>query len=117
VVSDPAIKVGDKLHIITRRRFENDLRRHFVGEVTAISDGLQEIRGYAFVFSSGVNEYKRQPEVRTRLFSIAQEGFIVTKIPSEVAIASLNYRLLEKRLVVTDGAAFRLDINEFGSGR
>ena len=117
MVSDPAIQVGDKLHIITRRRFEDDLRRHFVGEVTAISDGLQEIRGYAFIFSAGVNEYKRQPELRTRLFSVAQEGFIVTKIPPEVTIATLKYMLLEKRLVVTDGGSFKLDINEFGSGR
>ena len=90
-----AIQVGDKLHIITRRRFENDIRRHFVGEVTAISDGLQEIRGFAFVFSAGVNEYRRRPEPRTRLFSVAQDGFIVTKIPPDSVIATLNYMLLE----------------------
>ena len=58
-MSDPAIKVGDKLHIITRRRFENDVRRHFVGEVTAIFGELQEIRGYAFVFEPGINVYRK----------------------------------------------------------
>lgn len=116
-MSDPAIKVGDKLHIITRRRFENDVRRHFVGEVTAIFGELQEIRGYAFVFEPGINVYRKRPELRTRLFSIGQDGFIVTKIPTGIDVASLQYRVLEKRLVVTDGGSFTLDINEFGSAR
>jgi hypothetical protein len=116
-VSDPAIKVGDKLHIMTRRRFESDSRRHFAGEVTAISGNLQEIRGYAFVYESGVNEYRKRPELRTRIFSIGQEGFIVSKLPAEVHIASLIYRIVDKRLAVTDGGSFSLDINEFGATR
>jgi len=61
-VSEPAIKVGDKLHIVTRRRFESDVRRHFAGEVTTVSGELQEIRGYAFVFEAGSNVYKKRSE-------------------------------------------------------
>jgi hypothetical protein len=116
-VSEPAIEVGDKLHIITGRRFENDVRRHFVGEVIAISGELHKIQGYAFVFESGVNEYKKRPEQRTRIFSVGQEGFIVSQIPREVAIESLFYRVAGKHLVVTDGGTFTLDINEFGGSR
>jgi hypothetical protein len=113
-VSESAIEIGDKLHIITRRRFENDFRRHFVGEVTGISGELHRIQGYAFVFDMGLNEFIKRPELRTRLFSLGEEGFIVNKIPSEVAIASLEYRLVENHLVITDGAKYTLDINEFG---
>lgn len=108
------LEVGDKLHIITRRRFEGDLRRHFVGEVTGISGGLQEVRGYAFVLNRGRNEFKKRPEIRTRLFSLGQADYIVNKIPREVTIAALEYRVIESRLVVTDGGKFALDINEFG---
>jgi hypothetical protein len=116
-MSEPAIKVGDKLHVITRRRFEDDVRRHFVGEVTAMTGDLQEIQGYAFIFESGTNMYTRGPKSRTRLFALGQEGYIVTKLPADVAIASLEYRLVERRLVVTDGGTFSLDINEFGKTR
>ena len=108
------LEVGDKLHIITRRLFEGDIRRHFVGEVTGISGELQEVRGYAFVFNRGTNEFKKRPELRSRIFSIGQADFIVNKIPREVTIASLEYRFIDRRLVVTDGAKFTLDINEFG---
>ena len=113
-MSVQVLEVGDKLHIITRRLFEGDIRRHFVGEVTGISGELQEVQGYTFVFNRGTNEYKKRPELRTRIFSLGQAGFIVNKIPREVAIASLEYRLIEKRLAVTDGGKFSLDINEFG---
>lgn len=113
-MSKQAIDVGDKVHIITRRIFENDIRRHFVGEVIGVLGELQEVRGYAFVFNSGTNEYKKLPELRTRIFSLGQAGFIVNKIPHEVAIESLEYRFVEKRLVVSDSLHFTLDINEFG---
>ena len=113
-MSKQVIDVGDKLHIITRRLFEDDIRRHFVGEVTGVSGELQEVQGYTFVFNSGTNEYKKNPELRTRIFSLGQAGFIVNKIPHEVAIESLDYRFIEKRLVVTDSKNFALDINEFG---
>ncbi|GJM44808.1 MAG: hypothetical protein DHS20C21_16500 [Gemmatimonadota bacterium] len=116
-MSGAAIAVGDKLHIITRRQFEEDVRRHFVGQVTAVSGALQEIQGYAFVFDSGTNEYKRRPELRTRVLSVGEGTFIVTKLPPDVVVESLQYRVVEKRVVVSDGKAFKLDINEFGGSR
>ena len=108
------IEVGDKVHVITRRLFEGDLRWHFAGEVTAVAGVLQEISGYSFVFNKGANEYRRRPELRTRIFSLGQADFIVNKIPGDVALESLAYRIVDGRLVITDGKAFALDINEFG---
>jgi len=113
-VSEQVIEVGDKLHIMTRRLFEGDMRRHFAGEVTGVSGDLQEARGYTFVFNRGTNEYRKRPELRTRIFSLGQADFIVNKIPRDVAIESLAYRIVDKRLVITDGRDFFLDINEFG---
>ena len=113
-MSSSAVDVGNKLHIITRRRFEEDVRRHFVGEVIGIAGELLRIRGFAFVFSPGVNQYRKLPELRTRLFSVGQDGFIVNVLPPEVSIEALDYRIVQKRLVVTDDAGFVLDVNEFG---
>ncbi len=110
-----AIAVGDRIHIITRRLFAEDLRRHFAGEVTAIAGDLAEVRGYAFVFNAGTNEYRKRPELRTRLFSLGHAGYIVTKMPRDVSLEDLQYRTVDKRLVVTDGREFTLDINEFGA--
>ncbi len=114
---DTVVVVGDKLHIITRRRFDTDVRRHFAGEITAIDGGLYRLEGYAFVFSQGANEYRKRPDLRTRIFSVGEDGFIVIVIPREVVIAELSYQTVNNRLVVTDGRDFLLDINEFGESR
>lgn len=115
-MSESAIDLGDKLHIITRRRFEGDIRRHFVGEVIGISGELQSVRGYTFVFNTGTNDYKRERESRTRVLSVGHDGLIVNKLPPETVIESVEYRLQDKRLVVSDGK-FALEIHEFGQSR
>lgn len=112
-----AVEVGDKLHIMTRRLFEEDLRRHFVGEVMTLSDSLAEIRGYTFIFQPGTNEFRRLPEERARLFSLGESGHVVTKIPRETDVSAIIYRTVGNRLVVSDGGAFSLPINEFGAAR
>jgi hypothetical protein len=116
-MAEPTIQVGDKFHIITRRRFESDLRRHFAGEVVAVTGEHQMLRGYTFVFESGKNEFTKRPEIRTRLFDLGQEGFIVNKLPTQVDIPSLRYCVIDKHLVMTDDDTFVLDINEFGGAR
>lgn len=116
-MSESVGDVGDKVHVITRRLFDGDIRRNFVGEVIGVSGGLHEVQGYAFVFQSGANEYKKRPDLRTRVFALGDTGLIGVKIPRQVAIASIEYRLIDKRLVVTDGDRFVMDIDEFAHGR
>ena len=111
------LQVGDKLHIMTRRLFEHDIRRHFAGQVEAIDGVLALIVGDTFIFNSGVNEYRRLPEKRSRIFSIGDSGNIVNKLPRETDIEQVNYQTIEERLVVTDGGDLFLSINEFGASR
>ena len=116
-MSDLVLEVADKLHIATRRLFEEDVRRHFVGEVTAHSDSLTEVRGYTFIFHAGTNEYRRLPEERTRIFNLGESGHVVNKIPQDVDLGSIIYQGFGNRLVITDGGSFSLPINEFGPAR
>ncbi len=113
-MSEAVVEVGDKFHIMTRRLFEADIRRHFAGEVTAVSGSLVELDGYTFVFNTSINEYRKLPEVRTRLFSPGDSGHIVNKLPRDLDLNSMAYRIVEHCLVVTDGRSFSLAINEFG---
>lgn len=106
---------GDKLHIMTRRLFAEDVRRHFAGEVINLADGLCEVRGYAYVFFSGTNEYQRRPTIRTRIISLTDAINTVNKLPADTDIPSLEYRMVNDRLVVVDKSGFSLDVNEFGA--
>ena len=107
------IEVGEKVHVITRRNFKEDLRRHFAGEVTAVGNGQMRVQGYAFVFNAATLEYRRRPELRTRIFGFTDAQLIVIVLPQDVRIDKLHYHTYDGRLVVTDGSGFSLDINEF----
>ena len=113
-MSERTIAPGDKLHIMTRRLFPDDLRRHFAGEVISTTDGLCELQGNTFVFHPATNKYQRRTQLRTRIFSLADANHIVNKLPRDVDIKSLEYRTVDERLVVTDMKSFSLDVNEFG---
>jgi len=116
-MSESALKPGTKVHIITRRLFEEDLRRHFVGSITGGSGNYHQVQGYAFIFQPGKNEWQRRPELRTRIFSLSSSGLIVNVIPDDIDTAALVYAVVGNRLVLTDNARFSLDINEFGASR
>jgi hypothetical protein len=112
-MSNAVLAAGEKVHIIARRQFEDDPRRHFVGEVEAVSDGLARVRGFAFIFHSGKNEYEKRPDERVRVVSLADAGNLINVLPPNVRVDALHYGFTHGRLAVTDGA-YSLDINEFG---
>jgi hypothetical protein len=107
---------GEKVHIITRRLFNTDLRRHFVGEVQAVEDNVVRLEGYAFIFDESHSQFIKRTERRVRIMGIADSGIIINVIPPEVNLKELMYRMSnERRLVLTDGRSFSLDINEFSA--
>jgi len=112
------LKEGEKVHIITRRLFENDLRRHFVGEVQAVSEVAVRLEGYVFVFDAGDVRYVKRPERRVRIFGLADSGSIINVLPAHVDLDALSYQTsAENHMVFTDGKSFSLDINEFSAIR
>jgi predicted RNA-binding protein with TRAM domain len=112
------LEIGEKVHIMVKRAFEGDSRRHFVGEIKAIGDNAIRVEGYVFIFDESSNEYLRKPELRIRIFSLIDARILINVIPILSLIEKVTYRLSEENnLVVTDGENFQLDINEFGSKR
>ena len=115
--SASAVSPGEKVHVITRRLFEGDVRRHFVGECTKVTENAIRVEGYAFIFDSAKNVYERRPEKRTRVFSLSDGDLIITVLPPDVSVDSVKYGRAKDRLVITDGKTVLLDINEFGVRR
>lgn len=44
------IKISEKVHVVVRRTFETDLRRHFIGEIKVANNSIVRIEGYFLVF-------------------------------------------------------------------
>ena len=109
------VDIGEKVHVITRRAFKEDIRRHFAGTVTAAVGALIRVDGYAFVFNPVTLDYVFRPEFRTRIFGIGDSSEIVNIIPQASVLERMRYELQEGRLVVTDGVTVALDINEYNA--
>lgn len=112
------ISTGEKVHIITRRLFEEDLRRHFVGVVETCTETTIRVNGWAFVFDQAVTEFTRRDGARTRVFSLTSAGLIIGVLPGDVDLEKVRYRADKSGgRVLTDDQGFEMNISEFGATR
>lgn len=109
---------GEKVHVMTRRKFEGDLRRHFVGEVEEATESVVRLKGFAFIFDEATNEFVRREEQRVRVLPLLDAGLIINVIPRETDLNELRYLTDERnRRVITDGKSFIMNVSEFGARR
>jgi len=111
------LQAGEKIHVVHRRLFEKNARRHFVGVVECYDRGEVRAHGHVFVLSGrdqGV--FQRKPDHRTRTFSVLSGNVFVNILPDAVDIDRIVYEFSDNTLWVTDGSGWRLDLKEFGWG-
>jgi hypothetical protein len=109
---------GEIIHVVTRRRFEADVRRHFVGQVVEQSGDVARVEGYAFIFEPTRNEYIKRPQARIRLIALGDAGNVINILPEGTNLEALHYECTKnKRLVLTDDGECSLDVQEYGSNR
>ena len=110
------IQLNEKVHIITRRLFEGDLRRHFAGVVEDVAGPNIRVKGFAFVYDEATYEFVRRKDVRIRIFPISDAGVIINLLPSSAKLANITYKIDEiGHRIVTDGESFAMNINEFSA--
>lgn len=108
----------DKIHVITRRNFEDDLRRHFAGQVLAVGETSVRAEGFVFVLDPNTNTFVRRKNKRIRIVSLTDAGNLINVLPASTQLEQLAYQISQEgRLIVTDGVGFQMDINEFGRER
>jgi hypothetical protein len=108
------ISKGEKIHVVHRRLFEKDTRKHFVGEVEAFEHGILRAVGNVYVIEDvKENVFRRKPEPRTRIIRVDGSVF-VNVLPTTVNLDKIRYEGRGGNLRVTDGAGWHLDVKEFG---
>src|SRR5258708_2981178 len=109
------LRPGEKIHVIHRRLFERDLRKHFAGVVLYYEAGVIRAEGHVFVIEDPTqNVFKKKPDKRVRIMSVNGGNLIVNVIPQEVDLDAIRYDHQDRGLRVTDGSDWWLDIREFG---
>ncbi len=111
---ESVVTIGDKLHVFTRSLFEGDVSGHFVGAVVGNTGSLCELEGHAMMFDAGRRDWIRQEGSRRRIFSLAEAGHVVTRLPRDVEVDELYYDRVDGELLLTDGKEFELNLSELG---
>jgi hypothetical protein len=108
---------GEHIHVIHRRRFDKDIRRHFVGTVDTCEGGVARANGYVFVIDD-LNQhlFVKRPDRRTKLIPLASGDVIVNVLPETLDLEQVRYELDGRKLWVTDGKDWKMDVKEFGWG-
>ncbi len=112
------IQPGEKVHVIMRRMYESQVRRHFVGVIKAVDGANVRASGYVFIYDDRTAQYVRKQTPRTTVLNLAESGYIVNVIPPAVDLDEVRYETIDRtELFFTDGKDFRLNVNEFGVRR
>jgi len=111
------LDTGERVHIIERRYFPEDLRRHLIGEVTRCTENTIRVKGRVWVFDGAKGQFIQKPEERDRVVRLG-DRLTINVIPPEVNLSEIRYVVTpQKGLVVTDGKKFSLDVSEFTATR
>lgn len=112
------ISQGEKFHVVMRRSYEGQVRRHFLGTADAVMGAIVRTTGYVFIYDDMKAQYIKKQSKRTTIMNLAESSYIVNFIPQSVSIDDLRYETIDRTfLALTDGKGFQLDINEFSTKR
>ena len=103
---------GEKIHVVHRRFFEQEARRHFIGVVDHYEQGLARVTGHVYTVDRARFAFIRRPELRTRVISLVSGDLLVNIIPGHVDLEKVVYKQENKAVRVTDGTDWFLDLSE-----
>ena len=103
--------VGEKVLIIDRKLFAEDMQRHYIGEITKASDNALKVKGHVWIRDQ-IKGFVRKTGNRERLV-YPSDRTIINIIPEHVNLNEITYVHTGGTTVVTDGKNFTLDITEF----
>lgn len=111
------LEPGEKVHVIERRAFDGDVRRHFVGEVEAASETAIRAVGYTFVCNTMTGNFDRREPARTRIIPLIAAGVVVYVIPRDIDPRSVRYEWAPGNRLVVRAGSWEVFLDEFATAR
>lgn len=106
------LSIGEKVHILEKRTFAEQPRRHFVGQVMCATANALRIRGFTWIYERVSARYVRRPGIRERVF-YPDSNLVINILPSNVDVDRIQYVTTDDGgRQITDGSRFSLDLNE-----
>jgi hypothetical protein len=111
------LEKGEKVHVIERRLFDGDTRRHFVGEVEGATEVAARVNGYTFVCNPMTGNFDRREPARTRIIPLGAAGLVLYVIPKEIEVEAVRYEWTAGNRLVVRAGRWELFLDEFASAR
>lgn len=111
---DGVFAENEKVHVIEHRRFESDLRRHFVGEVHYYDSHYLRVAGNLYMFNGSTGLFEKVPPSRTRVFA-NDNRISITVLPSEFDLETAEYSRIGGDLAFVDKQGLCIEIGVFGT--
>jgi len=107
----PALLSNDRVLVVDRKLFRDDVTNMFVGVVEDYEDGFVRARGYAYHIHPYEMGTERRAEERMRVFSL-YSGDVIYLLPHNLDIAQIQIKRTPKTLILTDGQSFQMDLTD-----
>ena len=106
------LEVGNKLLLVHRRLFKEDLVRFFVGTVDYYQAGITKITGYSFARNPVTGEVRRKDDARTKLVALTSGTFLAYQLPTELQVDKVQFHLeSDERLIIRE-SEWEMDLSE-----
>lgn len=109
---DATMAQREKVHIVEHKRFNNDTRRHFVGEVEAFDATHIRVHGYPFVYDSQRGKFVRVEPMRTCVFA-TDNNIGITILPPDFDIETARYSRSGGDFVFDDARQHSFEIGAY----
>ncbi len=106
-----AVHSNDRILVIDRKHFRDDVTNMFVGVVEEYEEGIVRMRGYAYHIHPYEMGTERRAEERVRLVALSS-GDVVYVLPRDLNVSQIQIRRSPKSLVLTDGQSFTMDLTD-----
>ncbi|HLH77000.1 MAG TPA: hypothetical protein VKV28_09375 [Candidatus Binataceae bacterium] len=103
---------NDRLLIIDRKLFRDDLTRFFVGVVEDCEEGVVRMHGYSYHINPYQMGSEKRVDERTRIVSLHGTDLCYV-LPRELNIAQVAVTHTTKSVILSDGQAWSLDLTDY----
>jgi hypothetical protein len=103
---------GDVVLVSTRRMFERDETRFFLGRTLASDGPLVKIEGFTFVRDLSNGHIVKKAEKRVKILSLSSSGYIVYQLPNVVDLEAVAIESCNGDAFLVDGSRRLLNLAE-----
>ena len=107
-----AVHPNDRLLIIDRKLFRDDLTKLFVGVVEDYEEGVVRMHGYSYHINPYQIGTERRAEERVRIVSLHGTD-ICYVLPRELNITQVAVKHTTKSVTLSDGQVWTLDLTDY----